>query len=375
MRYAELQTTTNFSFLRGASHGEELVAQAKALGLDAIAVTDRNTFAGIVRAHVAAKEAGLRFIVGVRLDLEDGLSLLAYPADRKAYGRLSRLISLGQGRAGKGKCRLYLDDVAAHAEGQIFIALPPETWDWREALRQGTGRAVEGAQILPFSADRSFMNSPPPGGEGLGVGGARRRDRSCEHLHENATASSVHFRTPLSNPIGIRPDLRPTPGPSPSRGGEFSSSRGSEGDHVRPSPQHSHHSSVRNGGREKLASALPRLKSALGAAPLYLAASHTFSGHDAARIAALARMAGRCGTPLVATGDVLYHTPHRRPLQDVLTARARAHDRCASRLCGLHANAERHIKRPREMARLFKGHEARADPHDRDREGLPVLAR
>jgi len=86
-RYAELDVTTNFSFLRGGSHGEELVAQAKALGLSAIAVTDRNTLAGVVRAHLAAKEVGIKFIVGARLDLEAGYSLLAYPTDREAYGR------------------------------------------------------------------------------------------------------------------------------------------------------------------------------------------------------------------------------------------------------------------------------------------------
>ena len=127
--YAELQVTTNFSFLRGASHGEELVAQAKALGLAALAVTDRNTLAGVVRAHTAAKEVGLKLIVGARLDLEDAPSLLCLPRDRKAYGRLSRLLSVGQRRAQKGKCTLFLDDVAQHAEGQIFIALAPGDWD------------------------------------------------------------------------------------------------------------------------------------------------------------------------------------------------------------------------------------------------------
>ena len=125
-RYAELDVTTNFSFLPGGSHPEELVATAKALGLAAIAVTDRNTLAGVVRAHLAAKEAGIKFIVGARLDLEDAPSLLAYPTDRAAYGRLCRLLTLGQRRAEKGKCTLYLDDVAAHAEGLIFIVLPPD---------------------------------------------------------------------------------------------------------------------------------------------------------------------------------------------------------------------------------------------------------
>ena len=126
-RYAELDVTTNFSFLRGGSRPEELVAAAKVLGLDAIAVTDRNTLAGVVRAHLAAKEiGGIKFIVGARLDLEDAPSLLAYPTDRAAYGRLCRLLTLGQRRAKKGKCTLHFDDVATHAEGLIFIALQPD---------------------------------------------------------------------------------------------------------------------------------------------------------------------------------------------------------------------------------------------------------
>ena len=101
--YAELQVTSNFSFLRGGSHPEELVLRAAELGIGAIALTDRNTLAGVVRAHVAAKAKGLRFVVGSRLDLmadgeEPPRSLLCFPRDRAAYGRLSQLISLGQRR-------------------------------------------------------------------------------------------------------------------------------------------------------------------------------------------------------------------------------------------------------------------------------------
>ena len=95
-RYAELQVTSHFSFLRGASSCEELFAQAAYLGIEALAITDRNSLAGIVRAHEAAKTAGIRLIVGCRLDLTDGMSLLVYPTDRPAYARLCRLLSLGQ---------------------------------------------------------------------------------------------------------------------------------------------------------------------------------------------------------------------------------------------------------------------------------------
>ncbi len=163
-RYAELQVTTNFSFLRGASHGEELVAQAQALGLEALAVTDRNTLAGVVRAHTAAKEVGLKLIVGARLDLQDGPSLLCLPRDRAAYGRLSRLLSLGQMRAEKGQCTLFLADVAAHAEGQIFIALAPDDWDWREVQAAPADAQVpSSAEIIPFHpAGIVSPNSPPP---------------------------------------------------------------------------------------------------------------------------------------------------------------------------------------------------------------------
>ncbi len=142
-RYAELEVTTNFTFLRGGSHPEELVATARALQLEAIAITDCNTLAGVVRAHLAAKELGINFIVGARLDLQDGLSLLAYPPDRAAYGRLCRLLTLGQRRAGKGECTLYLADVAAHAEGLIFIALPPDDFHSHSPLSSPglTGRS------------------------------------------------------------------------------------------------------------------------------------------------------------------------------------------------------------------------------------------
>ena len=108
MPYAELQVTTHFSFLRGASSPRELFEQAKLLGLTALGIADRNSLAGIVRAYEAAKETGVRLVVGCRLDLPDGTSLLVYPTDRAAYSRLCRLLSIGKGRAGKGKCALRL---------------------------------------------------------------------------------------------------------------------------------------------------------------------------------------------------------------------------------------------------------------------------
>lgn len=131
MGYTELQVTSNFSFLRGASHPKELVEQAAELGYSRIAITDRNTLAGIVRAHVAAKEKGMTIIPACRLDLRDGPSLLAFPTDREAYGRLSALLSLGNLRAEKGKCDLSRTDVFQFAEGIKFIAIAPENFEKR----------------------------------------------------------------------------------------------------------------------------------------------------------------------------------------------------------------------------------------------------
>ena len=233
--YAEVQAVSNFSFLRGASHADELVERAAALGLAAIGIADRNTLAGAVRAHVAAKAAGLRLLTGARLDLACGLSLLCYPRDRAAYGRLCRLLTLGQRRAAKGGCVLHQGDVTARAEGQVLIALPP------------------------CSPDEAFAAA---------LAALRRRH----------------------------------------------------------------------------------------AGPLYLAAHMLYRGDDRSRLNRLAALAARHGTPLVATNDVHYHVPARRPLQDVLTA-IRERVTVAEAGWRLAANAERHLKSAAEMARLFRGHE------------------
>ncbi|WGR61629.1 error-prone DNA polymerase [Paracoccus ferrooxidans] len=123
-RYAELHVTSHFSFLRGASSPEDLFATAALMGIEALAVADRNTLAGIVRAHEAAKETGVRLIVGCRLDLACGMSVLVYPTDRPAYSRLCRLLTLGKTRAGKGKCHLEWADLVAYGEGLIAVLVP-----------------------------------------------------------------------------------------------------------------------------------------------------------------------------------------------------------------------------------------------------------
>src|SRR5436190_7149274 len=127
--YAELDVSSNFSFLRGASHADELVNEAAALGYRAIAITDRNTLAGAVRMfdgmrQIAAKGWAPKLIVGARVTLEDAPELLVWPTDRAAYGRLCRLLTLGKRRVGKGEFKLYLHEFLEHSAGLLVAASP-----------------------------------------------------------------------------------------------------------------------------------------------------------------------------------------------------------------------------------------------------------
>ncbi len=126
IRYAELHCCTNFSFLEGASHPEELAARAAELGYEALAITDRNSLAGVVRAHVAAKDAKLKLLVGALVTPVDASPLLLWATNRAAYGRLSRLLTLGRRAAPKGECLLHFDDIADHAAGLLAGVLLPE---------------------------------------------------------------------------------------------------------------------------------------------------------------------------------------------------------------------------------------------------------
>jgi error-prone DNA polymerase len=148
VRYVELQCTSHFSFLRGASSCEELFAQAARLGIEALAIVDRNSLAGIVRAHEAAHTTGVRLIVGCRLDLNDGPSVLVYPTDRAAYGHLCRLLSLGKRRGGKAKCRLDWSDLVAFSEGLIAVLVPEEADETC---------ALELRQLRESFGDRAYM--------------------------------------------------------------------------------------------------------------------------------------------------------------------------------------------------------------------------
>ncbi len=151
-QYVELAVTSNFTFLRGASHPDELVRQAGQLGYEAIAITDWNSLAGVVRGHVAAKQAGLRLVVGCRLVLADpcGLSLLVFPTNRTAYGRLCRLLTLGKRRAAKGECHLTLADVLEYQEGMLGVVMGLSLDDWRltigETREEGARENVKTSQ-------------------------------------------------------------------------------------------------------------------------------------------------------------------------------------------------------------------------------------
>ena len=172
MSYVEMQCASYFSFLQGCSSPDDLFARAKELGMEALAIADRNTLAGIVRAHVAAEEYGVRAIIGCRLDLMDGMSLLVYPEDRAGYGRLCRLLSRGKTRAGKGGCDLAWSDVEDFNEGLIAIFVPDEA-DELCAVRLRKFKAV--------FADRAYMALT-----------LRHRQNDHMRLHELSNLAARH---------------------------------------------------------------------------------------------------------------------------------------------------------------------------------------
>ena len=126
--YAELDVKTNFSFLCGASHADELVYRAAELGYRAIGITDVNTLCGVVRAHEAAKEVGLKLLVGSRLTFSDAPDLLVWASNRAGYARLCRMLTVGKRRTEKGECDLKLEDFLNGNEGLVAAV----EGDWEE---------------------------------------------------------------------------------------------------------------------------------------------------------------------------------------------------------------------------------------------------
>ncbi len=284
-RYAELEAISSYSFLRGASHPEELVREAAALGLEALGVADHDSLAGAVRVHVAARAAGLRSIVGARLDLGDAPSVLVYPCDRVAYGRLSRLLTEGKARAGKeGRGRGGSRDRGA---GRVR--------DREDGRSRGERKAGRG-----------------DGDEG-GAGGGRLR------AGDLLTAAQGMALIVLP-PDGPAPDSAPDPASDPV---------------------------------PDLASILAAWRAAFpGQVWLALRRWLTTPPNDGWE-EKVARAARAAGVPLVATNAVLMHHPGRRPVADVLACLRTG--RCIDEMgVAVLKNAERRLKSPAEMARLFR---------------------
>jgi error-prone DNA polymerase len=271
--YVEFAVASNFSFLRGASHPEELMLQASHLGLAGMGLSDRNSVAGSVRAHLIKreKELTLAYHPGARLVFADSTpDILAYPHDRAAWGRLCRLLTCGNLRAKKGDCILHLDDLLAHAEGLELIVMETSTRDSVPA---------------PLTRDRQPNQA---------VSAAATGNQATATLR--LVAARARNSSPENQLLLLLREAAP--------------------------------------GRVRLA------------------ASMLYRGNDRARLAERAQRAVQLGIPLIAVNDVLYHHPERRPLHDVLTC-IREHltlDQAGRQLA---ANAERYLKSPAEMARLF----------------------
>ena len=292
--FVELGLVSNFSFLRGASDAVDLVLTARALGYDAIGIADANSMAGIVRIHTEATTLKLRPIIGARIETVEGLAFLAYPTSRAAYGRLCRLISAGRMStlAGewqdKGVCDISLAMLAAHAAGE--------------------GGDVQLILLPPRDLDAEFTLEVPNNVVSLPLSG-----------HPGPRAG-VALRPAVPEESGTQDEVR--------NDGEGWIKFAASFEKLLP----------------HLTEQLPTLK--------HIAASFLHRGDDIARIDRLDALARANGLKLLATNDVHYHAPDRRPLQDVMTAiRHKTTVAAAGRL--LHANAERHLKSPAEMQALF----------------------
>ena len=345
--FVELGLATCFSFLRGASDAVDLVTQAYALGYDAIGIADANTMAGVVRLHGEAQMLKLRPVIGARIETAEGLTFLAYPTDRAAYGRLCALISAGRmgtldgGWQDKGACDISLTMLAAHSQGVQLVLIPPADLEAEFSI------SVE-SNVVPFPpidsrALRQAQGERVAGGPGEEEFGSRR-DRKDRREVECAAGLSL-----------------------PGSGGSGSDAEGIERLRREDDISAVFAVSARNPLPTLRAAAPPR-ETTLLTAPFaqilphltaqlptlrHIAASYLYTGDDLARIARLDGLARAEGLAILATNDVLYHAAQRRPLHDVMTAiRHKTTVAAAGEL--LQPNAERHLKSPAEMARLFR---------------------
>src|SRR5215471_7799589 len=366
-RYVEFAVTSNFSFLSGASHPEELMAEAARLDLAGLGLCDRNSVAGVVRAHVAKRESdlALTYHPGARLVFADGTpDILAYPRNRAGWGKLCRLLTCGNRRAKKAGCLLYLEDLLAHIADLELIVMTRSTLDEQTSAmrlkaadlddpsmgqqilqKNGVRNANDSAKITPpfrtangavlkiVGSDLSTLASQAPA---LGIDPASLVEKS-RHLHP-AISSATKQSALRAAPANIEVHLQRPKKPPPARASKADTSlQKHDAAHKKP---------------ERLLGLLHRLKHA---APnrVRLAASMSYSGSDQARLARLSALALQAEIPLIAINDVLYHTPERQPLQDVLTA-IRAHVPLDAAGRRLSVNAERHLKTPAVMAWLFR---------------------
>ncbi len=200
MLYAELHAKTNFSFLEGASHPDELVHQAAELGYRALAVTDRNSLAGVVRGHGAAKDAGLKLIVGAEITPDDAPAVILWATDRASYGRLARLITEGRRRAEKGECRLSFDDVAKHAEGLLAGIRGEQTCRVHACThlisRQDPTGACKHAPYRELFADRCYLLAELHLGPDDRQKLARLQELSRQTRIPLVAAGNVHYHVP-----------------------------------------------------------------------------------------------------------------------------------------------------------------------------------
>jgi len=289
--FVELGLMSCFTFLRGASDAVDLVLTARELGYDALGIADVNSMAGVVRVHTEAKTLKLRPLIGCRIETVEGFSFLAYPIDRDAYGRLCRLISAG---------RMGTLDGGWQAKGVCEISLPM------------LAEHGEGVQLILL----------PPG------------DLDAEFTIE-VESNVIPF--PNTRHPGPRTGVPLGSGAAPEESGTPDQVRGDE-------ERRAKFTGVFADILPRLTAQLPTLR--------HLAASYLYTGDDIARIDRLDALAKANGLGLLATNDVHYHAPERRPLQDVMTA-IRHKTTVAEAGHRLHVNAERHLKSPAEMQRLF----------------------
>ena len=203
----ELHCKTNFSFLIGASHADELAARAAALGYTGFAVTDRNSLSGIVRAHTAAKEAGLNLLIGAELVLESGWPLVVWAIDRAGYGRLSRLITLGRRRAPKGQCLLNHDDLWQHSQGLLIGVAPPENHPVSSSSRRHVDtfsdpkRLDECQTLRNVFGDRAYLLAELHMGADDASRLARLKQLSMDLDLPLVAAGDVHYHSPSRLPL------------------------------------------------------------------------------------------------------------------------------------------------------------------------------